>query len=125
MSKKNRKTMAEHTSDHDTLITLVETNKQQFGIIIDKIDNVKSDIANLKDGWTKEVAALNVRLEAIESLHNELQPRKLAAQVLANSEWINTFKISYKALIGVIVAASSIITFLLTTFLHLSNLLGK
>ena len=117
--------MAEHATDHDVLITLVETNKQQFLQIMDKIDNVKGEITGLKNGWAKDLAAMDVRIATIEQLHSDLQPRDLAKKVTQNSEWINTFKISYKALIGAIVAASSVITFLLTTFLHLTNLLGK
>jgi hypothetical protein len=115
--------MAEQQTDHDILITLVETNRQQFIIMTGKMDDIKVSMRELKNNTQEDVRKLDVRIAQVEELHNELQLRELAKQVKENSQWINNFKISYRIILIVAAAAGSLITFLLTTALNIGEIL--
>ena len=123
----------EKKSDHDILITLVETVRLQHQSLADKVDGVKIDVKNLrdidlkeiKDGTQLKLLELEKRIKDLELLRDQLQPVTITKQVQENTDWIKTFRISYKATLGTVIAITSIITFILTTILHITNLLGK
>ena len=109
-------------TDHDILVTLVEAVKQNHNSVMTRIDSVKGDVKEIKDGTAAKLLELDMRIKVQEDLHLRLQPEKLAEQVHANTQWIHDFKISYRAIIGFSMAISSIITFLLSLLLKMNIL---
>lgn len=101
-------------TDHDILVTLVEAVKQNHNSVMTRIDSVKGDVKEIKDGTAAKLLELDMRIKAQEDQNLRLQPEKIADQVHLNSQWIHDFKISYRAIIGFSMAISSVITFLLS-----------
>lgn len=88
--------------DHDLLIRVDQ-----------KVDNLIDSMDKLSDGMTKELADHELRINAIEKVHEELNPTEIAKTVQKNSQWINDFKITWKVLLFISSAISSIIGFIL------------
>lgn len=110
--------------DHDILITLVETVKNNHAALLDKIAGVKEDVSEIKEGVNLKLADHEVRIKALEKLRDEVQPETTLEIIKRNDKWINEFKITWKTVLVITAAASAIITFILTTLIHINNLFG-
>lgn len=120
-------------SDHDILITLQETVNQQHRAIMEKITSVqgevmdmkKIDLKDLRESNTRRVENIESRLDAYDKISAELQPMKLKAQIDEDHRWITEFKITWRAVLLMAGGISALITFVLTTLIHIFNLIGK
>jgi hypothetical protein len=100
--------------DHDLLIR-VDT----------KVDQLSLDIKEIKDGTAQRLAVLESRVEAIEKLHNEVNPTETLKRFETVEKWVNNFQLTWKFILLIVIAVSSIITFILTTLGQLLNLFGR
>lgn len=110
--------------DHDILITLVETVKNNHTALLDKIAGVKEDVSDIKETVNLRIADHELRIKALEKLRDEVQPQSVLEIVKKNDKWINDFKITWKTVLVITAGASAVITFLLTTLIHINNLFG-
>lgn len=110
--------------DHDILITLVETVKNNQTALLDKIAGVKEDVSEIKEGVNLRIADHEARIKSLEKLRDEVQPETTLQIVKRNDKWINDFRITWKTILLITAVASAIITFILTTFINVNSLFG-
>ncbi len=101
-------------SDHDVLVRL-ET----------KMDQVVTDISGLKDGFSLKLADHEARIQAIERVHVLVDPVQSLAELKKVIERQRDFSLMWKFIVGLVVAGSSIITWLLMTLAQVFNLFGS
>lgn len=107
--------MGPGVSDHDILITLVETVKNNHRNTSDKLEDVKNKIDEVKNGSNVQLANHEARISAMEALRDKVNPEQLGEVVKTHDKWINEFAITWKTSIRMAVATSSIISFILGT----------
>lgn len=121
------------SEDHDVLITLVETVKQQHLQVMSRIEGIKNnvqslkdvDLKELKDGVHQRVSVLEEKVLKIEQFHDQINAPQIAVVTRDNEKWINNFKISWKTTLFIVGSSASVVTFILTFMLQLSNLMGS
>lgn len=111
--------------DHDILITLVETVKNNHMALLDKISGVKADVAEIKDNVNVQIANHEVRIKAIEDVHNKISPDVELKKLNEVYQWMHDFRITWKFILGVSIAVSSIVSFFLGTILDVFKLFGR
>lgn len=125
-SKHNRFiTMINQTPDHDILITLVETVKNNHITVMDKIGDVKADVAELKDVVNLRIVDHEIRIKALEKLRDEVQPETVLEIIRRNDKWINDFKLTWKVTLGIASTIAAIIGFILATAVEIFKIFGK
>lgn len=97
--------------DHDILITLVETVKNNQTALLDKISGVKADVAEIKNNVNVQIANHELRIKSIEDLHTRVNPEVELKKLNEVYQWSHDFRITWKFILGVSVALSSIISF--------------
>jgi hypothetical protein len=117
--------MDKQTPDHDILITLVETVKNNHTALLDKISGVKSDVGEIKDNVNIQIANHELRLKSIEELHTRVNPEVELKKLNEVYQWSHDFRITWKFILGVAITVSSIISFVLGTILDVFKLFGK
>ncbi len=88
--------------DHDLLIRLDQ-----------KVDNLIISMDKLNDGTTQQLAQHDLRINALEKLHEELNPKEIATQVKDNTDFIKSFKITWRLMIFTTSIISAVISFIL------------
>lgn len=83
--------------DHDTLIR-VET----------KMDQLVSDVKELKDGLTFRVSQIEMRVADLEKLRDEIQPKTAMMKLEEVYQWKHDFKLTWKVILGIVSVTSSI-----------------
>lgn len=119
-------------SDHDVLITLVETVKNQHTALLGKIEDVRNNVRQirdvelreLKDGIHVKVADHEARIRTIEAEHERVNPEKAVELLQIHDKWITEFKITWKTILVIVGAGSSAVTFILSFVIQLSKILG-
>lgn len=125
-SKHNRFiTMTNQTPDHDILITLVESVKNNHTTVMDKIGDVKADVAELKDVVNLRIVDHEIRIKALEKLRDEVQPETVLEIIRRNDKWINDFKLTWKVTLGIASTIAAIIGFILATVVEIFKIFGK
>lgn len=120
-------------TDHDILITLVETVKNNHTNVMEKIEGVKNDVRitretdlkEIKDGTQVRLAEHDVRIRTLEKLANDYKPEPLAGMIKAHEQWIHDFRLTWKFVLGVSIAISTIIGFVLGTVSDVITLFAK
>lgn len=112
-------------TDHDILITLVESTKNNHTTVMDKISDVKADVIDLKNAINLKIADHEIRIKELEKLRDELQPHSLVETLKKNDKWINDFKLTWKVTIGIASGIATVIGFLLATIAQVLQLFGK
>lgn len=108
--------------DHDILITLVETVKNNHAAILDKISGVKDDVAEIKEGVNLRIANHEIRIKELEKLRDELQPHVLVDLIRKNNQWINDFKLTWKVTLGISSSIAAIVGFIIATVIEVLRL---
>lgn len=116
--------MEKLNTDHDILITLVETVKNNHVAMLDKISQLKQDIGEIKDNVNLQITNHELRIKALEGAHNKINPEVELKKLNEVYQWMHDFRITWKFILGVTIAVSSIISFLLGTILDVFKLLG-
>ncbi len=101
-------------SDHDLLIRL-ET----------KLDQVCVDIKDLKDGFSAKLANHEIRITAMEKLHDEINPLDALTRLNKIQIKQHDFGLMWQFIVIGIIGGSSIITWILTTLGETFHILGK
>lgn len=109
-------------SDHDILITLVESVKNNHATILDKIADVKDDVNEIKQGVNLRIADHELRIKALEKLRDELQPHILAETIDKNNQWINDFKLTWKVTLGIASSVAAVVGFVIATIIEVLRL---
>lgn len=99
--------------DHDLLITLVETVKNNHTAVLDKIADVKDDVADIKEGVNLRIADHEVRIKELEKIRDELQPYMLADLIKKNNQWINDFRLTWKITLGIASSVAATVGFII------------
>lgn len=121
----NDVTMEKQTPDHDILITLVETVKNNHAAVLDKISGVKSDVGEIKDNVNIQIANHELRIKSMEDLHNRVNPEVELKKLNEVYQWSHDFRITWKFVLGVSLAVSSVVSFFLGTILDVFKLFGR
>ena len=116
--------MEKQMPDHDILITLVETVKNNHVALLDKISGVKADVGEIKDNVNIQIANHELRIKVIEELHNKIKAESELKKLNEVYQWSHDFRITWKFILGVSLAVSSIISFFLGTILDVFKLIG-
>lgn len=111
--------------DHDILITLVETVKNNHTALLDKISGVKSDVGEIKDNVNIQIANHEIRIKAIEDVHNKINAEVELKRLDDVYQWMHDFRITWKFILGASITISSIISFFLGTILDVFKLFGR
>lgn len=112
-------------TDHDILITLVETVKNNHVAMLDKISQLKQDISEIKDNVNLQITNHELRIKAIEEVHNKVNTEAELKKLNEVYNWSHDFRITWKFILGVAIGVSSIISFFLGTILDVFKLFGK
>lgn len=120
----NDVTMDKQTPDHDILITLVETVKNNHAALLDKISGVKADVGEIKDNVNVQIANHELRIKSIENIHNRVNPEVELKKLNEVYQWSHDFRITWKFILGVSLAVSSVVSFFLGTILDVFKLFG-
>lgn len=116
-------------SDHDILITLTESVRQQHQNISEKIDGLKQNIKDIKDvdlkelknGMHERIVVLEMKVASMEKLRDETNYSEIVKTVRANNDWIASFKVSWKTTLFIVSSATAVVTFILTLIIQLTN----
>lgn len=117
--------MEKQMPDHDILITLVETVKNNHMALLDKISGVKADVGEIKDNVNVQIANHEMRIKAIEEVHNKINAEAELKKLNEVYQWMHDFRITWKFILGVSIAVSSIVSFFLGTILDVFKLFGR
>lgn len=117
-------TMEKQMPDHDILITLVETVKNNHVAMLDKIAQLKQDVSEIKDNVNLQITNHELRIKALEEVHNKVNPEVELKKLNDVYQWSHDFRITWKFILGVAIAVSSIISFFLGTILDVFQLFG-
>lgn len=94
--------------DHDTLIRL-ET----------KVDSVLESVKEIKDGTAAQLANHEQRINDMEKLRDELNPKELVTQIKSNAQWIHDFKLTWKIILAISASIGGIVGFIVNLVLKL------
>lgn len=97
--------------DHDTLIRLDG-----------KVDNLTTEVKKMSDGTATTLAGHESRLQVLEKISNEVDIPRRIKQIEENSSWIHDFKITWKTILLIVSAGSSLVTFILGTMAYLAGI---
>lgn len=111
-------------TDHDILITLVESTKNNHATLLDKMSDVKADVMDLKSMVNLKIADHEIRIKELEKLRDELQPHTLVEILRKNDKWINDFKLTWKVTLGIASGIATVIGFILATVAQVFKLFG-
>lgn len=114
-----------NSSDHDILITLVETVKNNHKTTLEKMDGIKVQVTDIKDGIHVQLSEHEQRIKDVEKLCNEISNINVLDQVRDNTSWINQYKTTYKTIIGLSIFLSSAVSFILGIVASLLQLFKK
>ncbi len=109
-------------TDHDILITLVESVKNNHATILDKIADIKEDVAEIKAGINLRIADHEIRIKALEKMRDELRPHTMAEIIEKNNQWINDFRLTWKITLGIASAVAAIVGFVIATVIEVLRL---
>lgn len=112
-------------SDHDILITLVETVKNNHSTVLDKISDVKSKVQEVNDGISTRVADHDLRIRTIEKLLETTAPVESLAELKKVVQWKKEFQFTWKVIVAVAAITGGIVGFLLSTVGDLLSLAGR
>lgn len=101
------------TPDHDLLIR-VDTKLTQLSL----------DVKDVKDGLTGRVSVLETKTIAYDQILAEYPPKRNVDMLYAHEKWINDFKLTWKLVISMSIAISSVITFILMALGQTLNIIG-
>lgn len=113
------------SSDHDSIIRLIETVKNNHLSLSEKLDGVKTDVHTLKNDQTVKLVGLDTRVRALEELRDKLNPDELIKQVDSNTQWIHDFSLRWRMVITIVATSSSIVTFIMASIVYLLKIIGK
>lgn len=108
-------------SDHDLLITLVETVKNNNDNLLNKVQEVKEKVQEVNDGINFKVTDHENRIKTIEKLIQTVGPEEALKKLNEVFEWKKSFQTIWKFVITIASIVGAIIGFLLAT---ISGLLG-
>ena len=92
---------------------------------MDKIGDVKADVAELKDVVNLRIVDHEIRIKALEKLRDEVQPETVLEIIRRNDKWINDFKLTWKVTLGIASTIAAIIGFILATVVEIFKIFGK
>lgn len=103
-------------TDHDLLIRLDQ-----------KVTQLSLDVGKTNDGLTSRLGIVENRIIFYDQLLVEYPPKTNREMVLAHDKWIGDFKLTWKIILSITIALSSIITFTLMAVgqaLHIVGFFG-
>ncbi len=115
-------------NDHDLLVSMVATTSLNQAQVIEKINDLKSDIASIKDGVSVQIENHNLRIRAIEKIHDELNPEKISKLVYEHENFISDYKSTHKErniIISGVIAVLGFMISILTLWLEVYLKFGK
>jgi len=112
-------------SDHDILITLVETVNNNHKNISDKILDVKADIGSIRDGISAQISNHEIRIKMLEELTVKIRLEDQVKRLDEVYDWMKGFRLTWKFVIGTSITVSSIIGFILGTIIQVLHLTRK
>ena len=84
--------VTESDTDHDLLITLVETVKNNHQMVLGKFDDVKTDIMDIRTGSTYTLNDHEKRLRSLEKTSDEVNPVEFANMAREGFNFAKTAK---------------------------------
>lgn len=93
----------------DPFTELVTTQKLQHQDVMKEIAGVKSDIKEVKEGITLQIAEQNVRIIALETFRQTKAADEKIAEWNASAEWVTIFQGRWKWIAGLIGLAAAVL----------------
>jgi hypothetical protein len=112
----------ERTSDHDILITLVETVKNNQFIVLEKIDDIKQKVQEVNDGISFTVKDHDLRIKTIERLVQITSPEESKKELEGLLEWKKQFQMTWRLTVGSSAVVGGIIGFVLSLISGITKL---
>lgn len=100
-------------TDHDLLIRVDQ-----------KLTTLSDSVSKTNDGLTERLRVVENRIIYYDQVLAEFPPAKGLEQLNANSKWISDFKLTWRLIIGMVVAGSSLITFTLMALGNIFHIIG-
>jgi hypothetical protein len=101
MKKSDKKAvMAENQSDHDILITLVATVRNNNVTVLEKIEDVKQKVQEVNDGVNAKVNDHELRIKALEHLVQLTNPEEAIKQLQDVVDWKKKFQLIWWLIVG-------------------------
>lgn len=86
-------------SDHDILITLVETVNNNNTVVLEKISDVKEKVQEVNDGISSKVNDHEIRIKSIEKIIQMSDPENSLKKLIEIYEWKKDFQLIYRFVI--------------------------
>lgn len=110
-------------SDHDLIVSMVATNKLSQSTVLERIADVKTDIAELKGNFTSQIGIFDSRIRTLESLAISSNPAENLKKLEAHDEFINDYKSTHKdrnAMLGFLFSLLSLIMATIAAFTRIT-----
>lgn len=95
-------------ADHDTLIR-VEA----------KVDQIVTDIKDLKDGVNAKVSDHEQRINVLERIKDEVNLSETMKSIKDSAQWIHDFKVTWKVILAVAGGVGGFVGFLINLLVRL------
>ena len=82
-------------------------------------------VTRVEDKLDNRLNSLEKRIATMENIGIKFDPTILVPKILSAESWIHDFRLTWKVVLSITVVISSLVTFLLSTFLRLTCLFGK
>ena len=82
-------------------------------------------VSRIEDKMDRRIDGVEKRISVMEDVGIKFDPTILVPKIYAAEQWIHDFRLTWKVILGGTIALSSVITFVLSTFLRISCLFGK
>jgi len=105
-------------SDHDILVELVTTQKLNHQAVLKEISGVQSDIKEVKNGISSQIAEHHLRIQVLESF---IQTRATENKIKEWDEatvWVRDFKRTYLMVTGFIGLVGTVIGYFMNNLLN-------
>lgn len=123
---KNRSTyrrMVQESTDHDILITLVETVKNNNLTVLEKIDDVKQKVQEVNDGISMKVNDHDTRLKNIEKIVQLSTPEESMKKLNELWQWKTNFQFTWKFIITIAAGVGGLVGSIISSLAGLVSIL--
>lgn len=115
--------MVQESTDHDILITLVETVKNNNLTVLEKIDDVKQKVQEVNDGISMKVNDHDTRLKNIEKIVQLSTPEESMKKLNELWQWKTKFQFTWKFIITTAAGVGGLVGFIISSLAGLVSIL--